>query len=215
MNRIGSVKRRPATSTYSADTRERILDGALRLAAITGLRKFSMEEIARQAKIGRATLYLYFKGRDALISALVQSELARYFADIQQVVDQYEESEDQLVHGFAQAYRLLRRHPALTAVLRVNPEILLPYLIAEDSMALNLARGFVDSTFNDDDLPQAARAPFAEHLSRAIHSLILIPGGAVNIDAPDGPENYARTFLLPVLRSMRPELVKAAPERKP
>lgn len=209
------MKQRPATSAYSADTRERILAGALQLAAITGLRKFSMEEIARQAKIGRATLYLYFKGRDALISALVQSELARYFAGIQEVVDQYEDSEDRLVYGFAQAYRLLRHHPALTTVLRVNPEVLLPYLIAEDSMALNLARGFVDSTFDHEDLPQAARAPFAEYLSRAIHSLILIPGGAVNIDAPDGPEDYARTFLLPVLRSMRPELVDARAEQNP
>ena len=57
--------------------------------------------------------------------------------------------------------------------------------------------------------------PFAEYLSRAIHSLILIPGGAVDIDAPDGPENYARTFLLPVLRSMRPELVDARAELNP
>ena len=55
----------------------------------------------------------------------------------------------------------------------------------------------------------------AEYLSRAIHSLILIPGGAVNIDAPDGPEDYARTFLLPVLRSMRPELVDARAEQNP
>ncbi len=211
MNRIESVKRRPATSADSAATRERILDGALQLAAITGLRKFSMEEIARQAKIGRATLYLYFKGRDALISALVQSELARYFAGIQQVVDQYDGADDRLVHGFAQAYRLLRHHPALTTVLRVNPEILLPYLIAEDSLALNLARGFVDSTFNQDDLPAAARAPFAEYLSRAIHSLILIPGGVLNIDSPSGPEDYARTFLLPVLRSMSAEAAVIQP----
>lgn len=215
MHRIVPVKQRPATSADGADTRARILDGALQLAAITGLRKFSMEEIARQAKIGRATLYLYFKGRDALISALVQSELARYFAGIQVVVDQYDSSDDRLVHGFAQAYRLLRHHPALTTVLRVNPEILLPYLIAEDSLALNLARGFVDSTFDDEDLPQAVRAPFAEYLSRAIHSLILIPGGALNIDSPEGPENYARMFLLPVLRSMRSQLVDVQTDATP
>ena len=88
---------------------------------------------------------------------------------------------------------------------------LLPYLIAEDSLALNLARGFVDSTFNQDDLPAAARAPFAEYLSRAIHSLILIPGGVLNIDSPSGPEDYARTFLLPVLRSMSAEAAVIQP----
>ncbi|MDV3123889.1 TetR/AcrR family transcriptional regulator [Mycobacterium sp. 21AC1] len=209
------MKRRPATSADAGDTRARILDGALQLAAITGLRKFSMEEIARQAKIGRATLYLYFKGRDALISAVVQSELARYFDGIQVVVDQYDDTEDRLVHGFGEAYRLLRHHPALSTILRVNPELLRPYLIAENSEALNLARGFVDSTIVEDEIPESARAPFAEHLSRAIHSLILIPGGVLNIDSPNGPEDYARRFLLPVLRAMRTELATARPDASP
>ncbi|WP_158240387.1 TetR/AcrR family transcriptional regulator [Mycobacterium hubeiense] len=196
------MKRRPVTSVVSGDTRERILDAALQLAAITGLRKFSMEEIARQAKIGRATLYLYFKGRDALISALVQTELARYFAGIQAVIDRYDDADERLIHGFAEAYRLLRHHPALTTVLRVNPEILLPYLIAEDSLALNLARGFVDSAIRDEDMPDAVRAQFAEHVARAIHSLILIPGGVLGLDEPGGPEEYARRFLIPVLQDL-------------
>ncbi len=64
-----------------------------------------MEQIARTAKIGRATLYLYFNGREALIAALVEAELARYFADIQSVIDRYQDTDDRLVHGFAAAYR--------------------------------------------------------------------------------------------------------------
>lgn len=43
---------------------------------------------------------------------------------------------------------------------------------------------------------------FAEHMARAIHSLVLTPGGVLGIDGPDGPENYARNFLLPVLRHL-------------
>lgn len=200
------MKRRAAADTDSEDTRDRILAGALTLAGITGLRKFSMEEIARQAKVGRATLYLYFKGREALIGALVESELKRYFAGIQEVVDRYEQTDDRLVHGFAAAYRLLRHHPALPTVLRVNPEILTPYLIAENSLALNLARGFVYSAIRDGELPANARSEFAEHIARSIHSFILIPGGELNLDLPDGPENYARRFLLPVRDALSTEV---------
>lgn len=62
----------------ATDTRSRIMDAPLPLAALTGLRKLSMDEVARYAKVGRATLYKYFPGRDALIAAFVQQELARF-----------------------------------------------------------------------------------------------------------------------------------------
>lgn len=200
------MKRRTSTSTDSGDTRDRILDATLALAGITGLHKFSMEEIARQAKVGRATLYLHFKGRDALINAVVQSELSRYFSGIQAVVDQHETTDDRLIHGFAAAYRLLRHHVALPTVLRINPEILTPYLIAENSLALDLARGFVYSAIREEELPDAMRAEFAEHVARAIHSFILIPGGVLDLDSADGPEEYARRFLLPVRDAMAVEV---------
>jgi len=39
-----------------------------------------MDEVARRARVGRATLYKTLPGRDALIGAVVQSELAKFFA---------------------------------------------------------------------------------------------------------------------------------------
>ena len=189
-------------STESGDTRRRILDAALDLASTTGLRKYSMEQIARTAKIGRATLYLYFNGREALIAALVEAELARYFADIQSVIDRYQDTDDRLVHGFAAAYRGLHHHPAFTTVLRVNPELLTPYLIADNSTAMELARAFVYSAVREGELPDDVRAQFAEHVARAIHSFVLIPGGVLELDSADGPEDYARRFLLPVRRAL-------------
>lgn len=189
-------------NTDTGDTRRRILDAALDLASTTGLRKYSMEQIARTAKIGRATLYLYFNGREALIAALVETELTGYFAGIQAVIDRYDDTDDRLIHGFAAAYRLLREHPAFTTVLRINPELLTPYLIAENSTAMDLARGFVFSVIRDGELPDDVRAQFAEHMARTIHSFILIPGGVLELDTADGPEEYARRFLLPVRKAL-------------
>jgi AcrR family transcriptional regulator len=167
-----------------------------------------MEEVARKAKVGRATLYLHFAGRDALITAVVDAELTRYLAGIQAAVDTHDDPDERLVHGFAAAYRLLRHHAALTTVLRVNPDILLPYLIAEKSRALELARAVVESLIRPDDMPTDVRAPFAEHIARVIHSLILIPVGVVDIDLPEGPENYARRFLLPVKEHLRSDTAR-------
>ena len=82
-----------------------------------------MDEVARRARVGRATLYKHFPGRDALIGAVVQTELAKFFAEVQSGVERYDDPDERLVHGFAHAYRLLSHHPAVSPILRLNPEI--------------------------------------------------------------------------------------------
>ncbi|MFB7719037.1 TetR/AcrR family transcriptional regulator [Nocardia sp. NPDC056100] len=182
------------------NTRERILDACRELAATTGMRKLSMDEVARQARISRAGLYKHFAGRDALISALVEEELARFFAEVQLVAQRYDDPSDRLVHSFAEAYRRLSGHPAVRPVLTLNPELFLPYVITTDSQALNWGRMFVATFLPLDGWSTPAAAnQFAEHVARAFHTLILIPSGVLDLETPDGPENYARNFLLPVL----------------
>ncbi|MEU0545359.1 TetR/AcrR family transcriptional regulator [Nocardia sp. NPDC005978] len=191
----------------ASGTRERILDATRELAAGTGMRKLSMDEVARRAGVSRAGLYKHFAGRDALISALVEEELATFFAGVQAVAQGYDDDADRLVHSFAAAYRSLSEHPAIRPVLTMNPELFLPYVITADSQALNWGRMFV-ATFLPLDgwsTPDAANR-FAEHVARAFHTLILIPSEVLGLDRPDGPEEYARDFLLPVLEHLRPEV---------
>lgn len=189
---------RDASVAKPTDIRERILDSVVSWAAVTGMRKISMDEVARHAGVGRATLYKYFPGREALIAAAVQSELGKFFSDVQRVVDRYSEADDRLMHGFAHAYRVLANHPAVRKVLDVNPEPLLPYVITSNSYALDLGRTFVAAMDPLDELPPRARIQFGEYVARAFHTLILIPSRELGLDEPDGPENYARNFLLPV-----------------
>ena len=54
-----------------------------------------------------------------------------------------------------------------------------------------------------DDLSGATRTQYAEHVARAFHTLILIPSTEFGLEKPDGPENYARNFLIPVLNHLR------------
>ena len=59
-----------------------------------------MDEVARRARVGRPSLYKHFPGRDALIGAVVQTELAKFFAEVQSVVERYDDPDERLVHGF-------------------------------------------------------------------------------------------------------------------
>ncbi|MHB8590170.1 MAG: TetR/AcrR family transcriptional regulator [Candidatus Dormibacteraceae bacterium] len=52
-------------------TRERILDAALKLIGAHGLTALSMDDLANQAEVSRATLYRLFPGKAALFTSLV------------------------------------------------------------------------------------------------------------------------------------------------
>lgn len=58
-----------------AEDRERqIIEAAMAVFAREGFHEARMEDIARESQLGKGTLYLYFKSKDAIISALM-----RYF----------------------------------------------------------------------------------------------------------------------------------------
>jgi AcrR family transcriptional regulator len=59
---------------------EALLDAALAEVAETGLEALSVDAVARRARVGTGTVYVYFKSKEALVDALygeVKSEFAR------------------------------------------------------------------------------------------------------------------------------------------
>ncbi|TMB43031.1 MAG: TetR/AcrR family transcriptional regulator [Chloroflexi bacterium] len=55
------------------DARQRILDTALRMVGASGLTALSMDDLALQSEVSRATLYRLFAGKAALFTALVRA----------------------------------------------------------------------------------------------------------------------------------------------
>ena len=58
--------------------RGRLLDAAERCFARFGIAKSTVEDIAREASVSRATVYRYFTGRDAVVSGVILRETERY-----------------------------------------------------------------------------------------------------------------------------------------
>lgn len=63
-------------SIQRADTRRRLLIAARTLFRTNGVESVSMEDIARGAAVGRATIYLHFPGKSALLTALLDEDWA-------------------------------------------------------------------------------------------------------------------------------------------
>ena len=58
------------------DTRRRLLSAARKLFRLRGVEQISMEDIAAAASASRATIYLYFAGKPALLEALLEEDWA-------------------------------------------------------------------------------------------------------------------------------------------
>src|ERR1700686_3446173 len=75
------VRDRSATPPGPRVAHDRIVDATLRCIGRWGLAKTTVDDVAREAGLGRATLYRLFPGgREALLDAVVASETARLWA---------------------------------------------------------------------------------------------------------------------------------------
>ncbi len=59
------------------DVRRRVLEAALRCLESSDYQRVSMETIAREANVGRATMYRHFESRDDVLIGVVLSETRR------------------------------------------------------------------------------------------------------------------------------------------
>ncbi|HEU0025690.1 MAG TPA: TetR/AcrR family transcriptional regulator [Ktedonobacterales bacterium] len=60
------------------DRERQIIEAAMAVFAREGFHEARMEDIAKESQLGKGTLYLYFKSKDAIIAALL-----RYFFNVQ------------------------------------------------------------------------------------------------------------------------------------
>ena len=58
------------------DKRDRIISVAEKIFAKFGIQKSTMDEIAKNARMGKSTLYYYFKSKEELFAAVIQKDSA-------------------------------------------------------------------------------------------------------------------------------------------
>lgn len=177
------------------DTRGRIMLAALRQCEEVGLRRTTMEDIARRAGLARVTLYRHFASKEALVQAVVLAEADRFFAALDEAIAPYPALEDRLVEGFAFALEFVRRHALLRRLLDTEPESLIPHLVG-DSPLIPTAREGVAARIGHAERPETQ--VLAELVVRLLLSLALSPDTALELDTPQQAREFARRFLVAV-----------------
>ena len=158
--------------------REATVRAAYECVARAGFSKTSVEAVARQAGVSRATVYRQFPGgRDELLAAVVAWEHGRFFARLYEEVRDAGSLEEVLVLGISFAHRDVAAHEVLQRVLRTEPHLLLPTLTVEAAGAQRLIAAFLDPYLESERLaPGVVRAEAADFLARMALSYIASPG---------------------------------------
>jgi AcrR family transcriptional regulator len=197
-------------------TRVRIVDAALACMARQGLAKSTMDDIARQAGFSRATLYRTFPGgKDAIVAAVVETEVARLFSLLAVVMGEATDLEDVLVAGMVDAAQRLGTHPALGYVLRHEPGVILPQLtFAHLDRILFTAGNFAAPFFARWLSPdEASRA--AEWAVRIVLAYLADPAPDTDLADPEDTRALVRAFVMPGILALRATTPVSTGPRRP
>ena len=189
-----------------SSTRVRLVDGALRCLARQGIAKTTVDDIAREAGLSRATAYRAFPGgKDDILAAVVETEVARLFSYLAVVMGEAHDLEDVLVAGMVESARRLRAHQALSYLLAYEPGAVLPHLTFAGQDRVLLVAGDLAAPFFARWLEpeQASRA--AEWAVRIVLAYSSDQTPETDLTDPAATRALVRTFVLPGILALRVE----------
>jgi AcrR family transcriptional regulator len=192
----------------AAETSERILAAAARQVEDFGLRRFTIDDVARRLGVSRVTIYRYFPKRDRLVQAVLLRELHRFLERVGAAVEPWPTLEQKLVEGVVFAIGYLRRHRLLQRVLRTEPELLLPALTLRAGPILKAGREFiagfarVEAEQGGLPLTEAEIDAISELLARAVLSFLLTPDSVLGMRTEQQVRAFAEHYLAPTLRAL-------------
>jgi AcrR family transcriptional regulator len=188
---------------------EAILDAALVEFDQHGIRRVALDDVARRAGVSRTTIYRRFANKDDLVSAVVDRENARLFADIAEELKTARPQSNYYVEAFTQAVLRGRKHRVLNRMVLDEPALTLElarrhYAAAvqriEAALQVIFPPGFADRIG-----PQAVH-DLADNIWRYTLMAALLPGPEP-LETADDIRAFATKHLLPSL----PEALRAVP----
>jgi AcrR family transcriptional regulator len=184
---------------------ERILDAALGDISDNGLRRFTVDRLAKRVGLSRVTIYRHFPGKEGIVEAVLLREMRAFMTQVGEVVGNYDHLDDRVVEGVVFALTWLREHALLQRLLRNEPELILPLLTTHGSPVVELGRDFItgfargkpDATPLKLDTEQLN--VLGEVLTRMVISFVLTPESTVPVQTEPEIRAFAERYLRPMI----------------
>lgn len=192
---------------------ERILRAARHEFELVGIRRSNMIDIARNARVSRATLYRRFQDRDALVEAVFAREMVDGLARIAAQVARSDDAVEAIVTMTVAGLRGLRGHRILRRLRQTEPEEMYQWLGSSDNAALAMTRAFICRLLEPlqagGQLPKGDLSEPAEVLARVTLSLVLTPKGVIPTGDDAQVAEFVRRYLAPLFTAVTPAVGEA------
>jgi AcrR family transcriptional regulator len=164
-----------------------------------GFAKLTIDDIANESRVSRATIYRMFPGgKDVLFEAMRVRELEEFFDDIKAEIIGVDNLEDLLVRAVVTATRRMREDEHLALMLAAEPGTVLTQLTSAGvPRIIRMATAFL-VPFADPYLCRESARAVIDVLSRLTISYFLAPSDVVDL----GDETSARAFLAPFIETL-------------
>jgi AcrR family transcriptional regulator len=182
-------------------TRERILEAMYSCVALHGLDRTTLESVARESGLSRATIYRVFPaGRDELLREVVIWELERFFTQLAIAVAGEPSFVRMIEKGLMYARAAIMEHAVLQTILRTEPERLLPLMTLEAERPVRFIVEYLTPLLEREESESRLRAGVtvgdaAEYTARLVLSLIASPG-SWDLSDPEVTRVLVREHLL-------------------
>lgn len=181
--------------TLDTTPEERVLDAARRCVDRWGLSKLTIDDVASEAGVSRATLYRLFPGgKDVLFDALRVRELSDFFQGMRDSIHDVDSLLDFAVHVSVYATREMRHDEHLAVMLATEEGAALKSLTVEGlPRILSVASQFITplvGTYIDREDAEV----FVELLARLVISHFLAPSDHFDLADPDSARKIFAPF---------------------
>ncbi|WP_161992685.1 TetR/AcrR family transcriptional regulator [Aureimonas leprariae] len=140
-----------ATAGEKPTKRQQILAGAHAVFSSLGFDVASMDDVVKAAKVSKSTLYVYFRSKEELFTALIQEERERYFQEIGAIfTDPGHPAETLRIYGGKLARKLtspeaVRANRTVIGVVERMPELGRSFYESGPQRAIKLLTAYLDS----------------------------------------------------------------------
>ncbi len=188
----------------SSPHRERIIDGTLVCLARHGTAKTTVDDIARESGVSRATVYRAFPGgRDEILGAVVDTEMARLFSALGVRLGSAGDLGSALVGGIVEASTRLRDHAALHFLVEHEPGLILGHLAFDESDRLLVTASRFAAPFLARWMSSDEAGRVAEWATRIVLSYAISPSDRLDLCDETDATLLVTTFMLPGIEALR------------
>lgn len=179
-----------------------VLDAAKRCVERWGMAKVTIDDIAADAGVSRATLYRLFPGgKDVLYDAMRVRELEEFFTRLTGLVDGVDDLDELLVRIVVAATSELRSDQHLAAMLASSPGEVAGELTLDGLPRIIRVATLFLVPMVEPYLPRSEANRLVELLARLVISYFLAPSDHIDLGDPESAHTFVSTFILPAFHA--------------